>query len=64
MRELYTKYVEAKRARRESTAGLTYESLAQSIRESSQRLREKHGKSVDFEVSEKDGKTVLKPVLK
>lgn len=64
MREIYAKYVEAKRARRESTAGITYESLAQTLRESGERLRQKHGKSVDFEVSEKDGKTILKPVLK
>jgi hypothetical protein len=38
--------------------------LSRSLRESSARLREKHGKAVDFEVAVKDGKTVLKPVLK
>jgi len=64
MRELYAKYVEAKRARRESTAGITYESLAQTIEESSRKLREKHGKVVDFEIAEKDGKTILRPVIK
>jgi len=38
--------------------------VAKSLRESGERLREKHGKAVDFEVAVKDGKTVLRPVLK
>jgi hypothetical protein len=38
--------------------------VAKSIRDSSAKLREKHGKSVDFEVAVRDGKTILKPVLK
>ncbi len=44
--------------------GITYESLSRSLRESSEKLREKHGKNVDFEVIVKDGKTILKPILK
>ena len=48
----------------ESTATLTYQSVAKSLRESEDRLRQKHGKPVDFEVGLKDGKTVLRPVLK
>jgi hypothetical protein len=65
VRELYAKYVEAKRARNESTAGITFESMAKSLRESSDRLKQKHaGRAVDFEIGEKDGKTVIKPIVK
>jgi hypothetical protein len=64
VRELYVRYVEAKRRQNESTAAVTYEAVAKSLRESSARLREKHGKAVDFEVAVKDGKAILRPVLK
>ena len=64
MRQLYSSYVEAKRARKESTAGITYESLSKTLRDSSDKLREKHGRSVDFEVTVKDGKTILKPIIR
>ena len=64
VRQLYAQYVETKRKQNESTAGVTYDNLAKSLRESSARLREKHGKTVDFEVAVKDGKTILKPVVK
>jgi hypothetical protein len=65
IREVYTKLVQEKRARNESTADVTYDKIAKSMRESAAVLKEKHkGKSIDFEVSQRDGKTVLKPVLK
>jgi hypothetical protein len=64
MRQLYSSYVEAKRARKESTAGITYEQLSKTLQASSEKLREKHGKSVDFEVTIKDGKTILKPIIR
>jgi hypothetical protein len=64
VRQLYVEYVEAKRRQKESTAALTYEGLAESLRSSSARLREKHGKPVDFEVGIKDGKAVLRPRVK
>jgi hypothetical protein len=64
LREIYADLVDAKRKQNESTAGLTYQSVAKSLRESGDRLRQKHGKSVDFEVAVKDGKTILRPVLK
>lgn len=64
VRQLYSQYVEAKRRRNESTAGITYDGLAKSLRESGARLRQKHGKAVDFEVAIKDGKTILRPVVK
>jgi hypothetical protein len=64
VRALYQQYVDAKRRQNESTAAITYEGVAKSLRDSSAKLREKHGKSVDFEVTVRDGKTILKPVLK
>ncbi len=64
VRQIYAQYVETKRQQRESTAAITFEAVAKSLRDSSAKLREKHGKNVDFEVSVKDGKTILKPVLK
>jgi hypothetical protein len=65
VRQIYTKYVETKRSLKESTASLTFESLAKSLRDSSDKLSSKHtGKSVDFEVAVKDGRTILRPVVK
>jgi hypothetical protein len=65
VRQIYTQYVETKRKTGESTAALTYDSLARSLRDSSEKLREKHrGRNVDFEVAVKDGKAVLRPVVK
>lgn len=64
VRQLYAQYVETKRRHNESTAAITYDNLAKSLRESGAKLREKHGRAVDFEVAVKDGKTVIKPVVK
>jgi hypothetical protein len=64
VRQLYVEYVEARRRQKESTASLTYEGLAESLRASSAKLRAKHGKTVDFEVGLKDGKAVIRPRIK
>jgi hypothetical protein len=64
VRAIYSQYVDAKRRQNESTAAITYDAVAKSLRDSSARLREKHGRVVDFEVAVKDGKAILKPVLK
>jgi hypothetical protein len=64
VRQLYAQFVDAKRRQNESTATITYEAVAKTLRDSSAKLREKHGKAVDFEVAVKDGKAILKPVLK
>ncbi|HSN99903.1 MAG TPA: MXAN_5187 C-terminal domain-containing protein, partial [Candidatus Nanopelagicales bacterium] len=64
-RQIYNKYVEAKRAAQESTAGLTYDRLVESLKSQATKLREKNpNKSVDYEVVTRDGKTMLKPILK
>jgi hypothetical protein len=64
VRQIYAQYIDAKRRQNESTAAITYEGVAKSLRDSSSKLEQKHGKKVDFEVTIKDGKTILKPVLK
>jgi hypothetical protein len=64
VRQLYEQYVEAKRRQNESTAAITYDALARSLRESSEKLRQKLGRTVDFEVVVKDGRAVLRPVVK
>ncbi len=64
LREIYAEYVGAKRSQNESTAAITFQAVAKSLRESGDKLRKKHGKPVDFEVAVKDGKTILRPVLK
>jgi hypothetical protein len=64
-RQIYAKYVETKRSANESTAGVTYEKLAATLRAQTEKLRAQHpSKAVDFDVVIKDGKTHLKPVLK
>ena len=59
-------YVAAKRRQNESTAAITYEAVAKTLRDSQAKLREKHGsdRSVDFEVAVKDGKAILRPIVK
>ena len=49
----------------ESTAGVTYERLAESLRAQAAKLRATNpARSVDYDVVIKDGKTLLKPILK
>jgi hypothetical protein len=65
LRQIYEKYVEAKRSANESTAGVTYEKLAETLRAQANRLKATHpAKSVDYDVVIKDGKALLKPVLR
>ncbi len=64
VRQLYAQYIEAKRRQRESTAAITYDAVAKSLRESSAKLRQRHGRNVDFEVAIKDGRAIIRPVLK
>ncbi|MEO7327739.1 MAG: MXAN_5187 C-terminal domain-containing protein [Minicystis sp.] len=65
IRQLYSKYVDAKRAANESTAGVTYEKLAETLRAQANKLRSAHpAKQVDYEVVMKDGRPHLKPILR
>jgi len=65
LRQLYAQYVEAKRRAHESTAAITYDKVAANLRESAKKLQAEHaGRKIDFEVVLRDGKPVLKPVVK
>lgn len=65
LRQIYSAYVESKRQFGESTASITFEGLAKTLRSTAPQIKAKHkAKAVDFEVVVRDGKTVLKPVLK
>lgn len=65
VREIYREYVNAKRQCNESTSNVTEASLAASLRSSETKLSEKHkGRRIDYEVVIKDGRAVLKPVVK
>ena len=65
MRQIYGAFVEAKRRANESTASVTYEKIASNLESVAKELRAKHNaRSVDFEVVMKNGKPVLKPVVK
>ncbi len=65
LREIYAQYVNTRRERNESTAGITFEKLADSLRSQADKLRSKHAaKKVDYEVVVKDGKTLIKPIVR
>lgn len=63
IRAIHQNYLEA-RAKTNATA-VSFEKLEQSLRETERKLREKNqGRNVDFDVSIRDGKAILKPTLK
>lgn len=65
MRAVYDQYVTAKRGAKEPTEGLTYEKVKKSLETQKKRLREKHGdRQIEFEVVERDGRTMIRPVIK
>ncbi len=65
MRQIYGEYVDAKRKCNESTAAITYDAVAKSLRSSVATLQQKHGSArIDFEVVVKNGKPSLRPVVK
>lgn len=65
LRQIYSEYVEARRRGGESTASLTYEKLAKTLRSTVPQIKAKHKvKVVDFQVVVRDGKTLIKPIVK
>jgi hypothetical protein len=63
IKSLHASYVDARKQTKASA--VSYEKLERNIRETEKKLRAKHkGRSVDFDVSIKDGKAILKPRLK
>lgn len=61
---LYRDYISARQRCNQTTHGLTLERVSQQIRQQESTLRAKHGKSVDFQVSIRDGKAILRAVRK
>lgn len=65
VREIYKEFVEAKRRSNESTASITYDKLADSLRKQVDKLKKEHtDRNIDFAVVTKDGKTMIKPIIK
>lgn len=65
IRQIYGEYVDAKRAVKESTAGVTYDTLAKQLRQQAEKLEASHpGRKVDYSVVMKNGKPTLKPILR
>lgn len=65
MRQIYAKYIETRRTANEPTTGITFEKRADSLRAQAAKLRASHpAQRVDYEVVVKDGKTLLKPILR
>jgi hypothetical protein len=65
-RSVYERYVSERLARGDAkAASLTYEAVAQQLKSTEAQLRAKYtGRNVEFDVTEKDGKVVLKPIVK
>ncbi len=65
LQQIYNKYIETRRDTNEPVAGMTYEKVAESLKSQADKLRAMHpDKSVDYEVVVKNGKTLLKPILR
>jgi hypothetical protein len=64
-KQLYDEYVRARQASG-STSEVSYDKLAKSLADQKKKLLEKHGRDrkVDFEVVTKDGKAMIRPVIK
>jgi hypothetical protein len=63
MRDLHSRLLKAKEQTKE--AGVSYEGLAKSIRATEAKLREQHkNRKIDFDVVIKDGKAVVKPIVR
>jgi hypothetical protein len=56
--------VQSRRERNESTAGVTFEKLSDSLKSQAEKLKDKHNKRVDYEIVVKDGKTLINPIVK
>ena len=63
IRTLHAQYLEARQ--KTQSSAVSFDKLQRNIRQTEAQLRAQHkGKHVDFEVSIKDGKAILKPRLK
>ena len=63
IRAIHASYQDARK--QTNATAVSFEKLERSIRDTERKLREQNkGRDVDFEVSVKDGKAILKPQLK
>lgn len=63
LRDLHTRLQQAKEQTKE--AHVSYEGLAKSIRATEAKLREQHkNRKIEFDVVIKDGKAVVKPIVR
>jgi hypothetical protein len=60
MRELFRRYVEAKKAAGESVEGLNYGAMVKKLSAELPKLQQKHGGAVDFEVQHVEGRVRLR----
>jgi hypothetical protein len=65
IQELHAKLVDAKRRTRDASR-VTEEALARSLRAAEAKLRQQHrgARRIDFDVVVKNGKAVVKPIVK
>jgi len=64
VRELHARLIEAKRQTQDATS-VSMEGLAKSMKATEAKLREQHkNRKIDFDVVIKDGKAVLKPIVR
>ena len=64
MKELHSRLVDAKRQLNDTRA-VSLDGLTKQLRQAEDSLRKQHGnRRIDFDVVIKDGKAVVKPVLK
>lgn len=64
-RQIFDDYVAARRRLGESVDGLTFERVSKSLSDQTERIRAQHpNRSLDFEVVQRDGRAVIRPVVK
>jgi hypothetical protein len=64
-RQIYDDYLRARRAAGEKVDNLSYDALRRSLERQTERLRRQHGnRQVDYEVVTKDGRALIRPVIK
>jgi hypothetical protein len=65
VRQIYNDLIEAKRKANESTASITFDKLNDSLKKQVDKLKKEHtDRRIDFTVVTKDGKAMIKPIIK
>ncbi len=65
VRQIYNELLDAKRKANESTASITFDKLHDSLKKQVDKLKKEHtDRRIDFAVVTKDGKAMIKPIIK